>query len=89
MTINSIRNKAFDDVATSAMGKAFDDACVSLRRVGNSGTARELIAMRIIAAANTGERDPIRLCEQALIGFGLQDMSTPVLSAGHGPLRAL
>ena len=83
MTINSIQYAAFDDAATLAMGKAFDHACLSLRRVGNSGTVREMIAKRIIAAAKTGERDPIRLCEQALIPFGPEDMSMPVLSAGH------
>lgn len=79
-----IRNVWFDGVATSAMGEAFDHACVSLRRIGRSANVREIIAKRIIAAAKTGERDPIRLCEQALIPFGIEDMSMPVLGAGRG-----
>jgi len=77
---NSIKYDSFDDAATSAIGEAFDHACVSLRRIGNSVKVRELIAKRIIGAARNGERDPIRLCEQALIPFGIEDMSMPVVS---------
>ena len=49
---------SFDDAATLAMGEAFDHACKSLRRFGTLITARELIAKRIIDAAENGERDP-------------------------------
>lgn len=65
------------------MGEAFDSACMSLRRFGTLITARELIAKRIIGAARSGERDPIRLCEQALIPFGIEDMSMLVVSVGR------
>ena len=65
MTAKSIQYDSFDDGATLAMGEAFDDACVLLRRIGNSVTVREMITKRIIAAAKNGERDPARLCEQA------------------------
>ena len=85
MTSNSIQYDSFDDAATSAMGEAFDHACVSLRRFGALITARELIAKRIIAAVKNGERDPIRLCEQALIPFGIEDMSMLVVSVGRDP----
>ncbi len=77
-----VQHHSFDDAATLAMGEAFDHACVSLRRIGKSANVREIIAKRIIAAAKTGERDPIRLYEQALIPFGIEDMSMPVLGAG-------
>jgi hypothetical protein len=83
MTSNSIQYDLFDDAATSAMGEAFDHACVSLRLIGNSVKVREMIAKRIIAAARNGERDPIRLCEQALIPFGIEDMSMLVVSVGR------
>ena len=63
------------------MGEAFDQACKSLRNFG-ACTVREIIAKRIIAAAKNGERDPVRLYEQALIAFGIDDMSMPVVSVG-------
>ena len=78
-----IQNVEFDDTATWAMGEAFDRACVSLSRFGTLITARELIAKRIIAAAKNGEHDPARLCEQALIPFGIEDMSMLVVSVGR------
>jgi hypothetical protein len=71
----------FDDVATLAMGEAFDRACKSL---GNLGSAvPEIIAYLIIRAAKTGERNPARLYEQTLKAFGIEDMSIPVVSVGR------
>jgi hypothetical protein len=46
---------------------------------------REIIAKRIIAAATNGERDPARLHEQALVPFGIEDMSMLVISVGPKP----
>ena len=80
-----IQNVAFDDTATSAMGEAFDKACKSLRSFGTACTVREIIAKRIISAAEDGERDPARLHEQALIPFGIEDMSMLVVSVGRDP----
>ena len=77
-----IQNVAFDDIATSAMGEAFDKACKSLR---NFGSAPELIANLIIAAAKDGERDPARLYEQAVIIFAIEDTSMPLVSVGRDP----
>jgi hypothetical protein len=85
MTTNSIQYDSFDDAATLAMGEAFDRACVSLHRFGSLITVREMIAKRIIAAAKNGERDSSRLCEQALIPFGIEDMSLLVVSVGRDP----
>jgi tartrate dehydratase beta subunit/fumarate hydratase class I family protein len=86
MNIIPIKDVSFDDAATLVMGEAFDHACVSLHRFGTLITARELIAKRIIAAAKNGERDPIRLYEQALVPFGIEDMSMLVVSVGRDPL---
>jgi tartrate dehydratase beta subunit/fumarate hydratase class I family protein len=80
-----IRNVWFDDAATLTMGEAFDHACESLHRFGTLITARELLAKRIIDAAKNGERDPDRLCQQALIPFGIEDMSMLVVSVGPKP----
>jgi hypothetical protein len=83
MNIIPIQNVAFDDTATSAMGEAFDKACKSLRSFGTACTVREIIAKRIISAATNGERDPARLHEQALIPFGIEDMSMLVVSVAR------
>jgi hypothetical protein len=68
----AIQNVAFDDTATSAMGKAFDLACKSLQ---DFGSAPEIIANLIIAAAKDGERDYVRLFEQAIKAFGVENTS--------------
>ena len=85
MNIIPIQNVAFDDTATSAMGEAFDRACKSLRSFGTACTVRGIIAKRIIAVARNGERDPARLHQQALIPFGIEDMSMLVVSVGRDP----
>lgn len=85
MNIVPLQNVAFDDVATSAMGEAFDQTCKSLRIIGCTASVREIIAMRIIDAATNGERDPARLYEQALMIFGIVDISMLVVSAGRTP----
>ena len=83
MNIIPMPNVWFDDATTSAMGKAFDKACKSLRNFGSACTVRKIIANRIIEAAKNGERDPARLHEQALIPFGIEDMSVPVVSVAR------
>jgi hypothetical protein len=80
MNIHSAPNIWFDDAATSAMGKAFDQACKSLQ---DFGSAPELIANLIVAAAKEGERDYVRLYEQALKAFDIDDMPMPAASLGH------
>ena len=74
---------AFDDAAVRTMGAAFDQACRSLRHFAHFDRVRELVAKRIIEAAKNGERDPIRLHWQAVMGFSLDDVSMPVDSVGR------
>src|SRR6188768_1057327 len=83
MNIIPIQDVAFDDEATFAMGAAFDQAYSSLRHFPYADKVRELIAKRIIEAAINGERDPIRLHSQALMGFSIDDVSMPVPSVGR------
>src|ERR1044071_2341811 len=71
MSNTLIQDVWFDDAATSAMGEAFDQACKSLQEFGSSP---EIIANLIIAAAKNGERDPVRLYEQALKAFEVVDV---------------
>jgi hypothetical protein len=82
MNIGSIQNVEFDDAATLAMGEAFDKARKSLRKFGS---APEIIANLIIAAAKNGERDPTRLHEQVLEAFGINDTSMIFVSVGRDP----
>jgi hypothetical protein len=82
MKMNIVSNQdlffVFDDEAVRAMGAGFDQACRSLRHFAHFGRVRELVAKRIIEAAKNGERDPIRLHWQAVMGFSLDDVSMPV-----------
>ena len=73
-------NVAFHDTATSAMGEAFDRARKTLQKFGS---APEILANRIVAAAKDGERDPARLYEQALKAFGIEDKSMLVVNVGR------
>jgi hypothetical protein len=60
----------FDDHATRAMGEAFDAACKDLHDTGQPSVVYEVIANRIVEAAKSGERDPVKLKEAALVAFG-------------------
>ena len=80
MIIVPTQDVFFDDEATLAMGTAFDLACSSLRYFARVERVRELVAKRIIEAAKNGERNPIRLHSQAIMGFCIDDMSMPVVS---------
>ena len=73
----------FDDEAVRAMGAAFDQACHSFRNFAHFDRVRELVAKRIIEAAKKGERDPIRLQWQAVMGFSFDDVSIPADSVGR------
>jgi hypothetical protein len=60
----------FDDVATKAMGDAFDAACETLYgNVQPEKVVQEALARRIVNAARKGERDVKRLRDAALTGL--------------------
>ena len=60
---------AFDDHTTRVMGEAFDDARKRLHSTGQLHIVFETIAVRIIAAASKGERDPVRMRNAGLAGL--------------------
>jgi hypothetical protein len=64
----------FDAETTSAMGQAFDAICGGYAGP-NHHVVREVIAMRILAAAATGERDPAKLCASARTALGIAHQS--------------
>jgi hypothetical protein len=73
----------FDDKAIRTMGAALDQACHSFRNFAHFDRVRELVAKRIIEPAKNGERDPIRLRWQAVMGFSFDEASTRVDSVGR------
>ena len=83
MKIGSIQIVDFDEAVTLAMIEAFDQACKSSQHFEPASNVREIIAKRIVDAAKNGERDPTRLYEQALVPFGIEDMSTVFVSVGR------
>ena len=57
---------AFGPEALAVMSEAFEAALKELQDAGQPEVVREAIALRIIAAARFGERDPVRLRAAAL-----------------------
>ncbi len=55
----------FDPEDIIAMSMALDDICKELN-LRDNGSAREVIAVRIIDLAKTGERSPTRLRDRVL-----------------------
>ena len=66
------KEAAFDTEAVAILCAAFDKAKDSLHDSGQPALVEEVIAQRIIACAKRGERNPDRLCEEALSGLGLK-----------------
>ena len=59
----------FDDETVRLMGLAFEMALASLRH-DCPDPLREALARKIIELAKAGERDPERLCDEALAACG-------------------
>jgi len=73
--IHLFRAAAFDPETLKILCAAFDRATRSLRDKGQPYVVNEIIAQRIIALAEKGERDPVALAEDALVGFGFRNAS--------------
>jgi hypothetical protein len=68
MTARSSPGVFFEPEVIGLMSEALEAACKALRDAGEPQIVREAIAGRIIAAASSGERDPVRLHAAALAG---------------------
>ncbi len=64
-----IPRNVFDDAATRLMGEAFDAACKELHDTGQPELVHEVMAKRIIAAAQKGERSVARLRDITVAGL--------------------
>jgi hypothetical protein len=60
-------SEAFDPEQIRAMGAAFDHACRSLRLNDTNDPLTKLIAGKIVEAAQSGERDAIRLYDSVML----------------------
>ena len=63
---------AFDPEATQTLCVAFDKVCSTVAERDRSEFVKELIARRVIALAERGERDPDKLAEATTSSLGLQ-----------------
>lgn len=61
-----LRDHPFDAETVQAMSTAFEDACRILGLAERTDSLRDFVARKIIACAQTGERDPILLRDCAL-----------------------
>jgi hypothetical protein len=66
---------AFDDDMTRLLGLAFDAACTELHDTGQPSVVLEILAKRIIEAAQKGEREQVRLRDAALDSLGIPKRS--------------
>jgi hypothetical protein len=67
MSIDSfVQPGAFGPEAIAVMSEALEAACEELGDTNRPEAVREIVALRIIAAAKLGECDPVRLREAAL-----------------------
>ena len=62
----------FDDRVTDLLGQAFDAARRELRGKGQPDIVYEIVAVRIIQAAQKGERDVSRLTAAGLAALGIE-----------------
>jgi hypothetical protein len=63
------RNLSLDPAEVIAVNDAYDLACQTLQNIGQLEADREIIAGRILQAAETGERNANKLCERAIHGL--------------------
>ena len=68
--VDLFRQTSFDPETIKALCDAYDKALRSLHDAGQPDVVKEVIAQRIIALAKHGERNPDRLCADALSALG-------------------
>jgi hypothetical protein len=62
-------NGAFDPQTLVLLEAAFDEAWLTLKSVGNETARPDELARAVLRLAMEGERDPIRLHDEALEGL--------------------
>jgi hypothetical protein len=67
------QGRAFEPEDINRMTVALDSALAALAIKDRTNVVAELVAAKIVEIAQAGERDPVRLCERALLGLGARD----------------
>jgi hypothetical protein len=78
--VPSFQGAEFDAETTSAMGRAFNAICDGCAGPHHH-VMREVVAMRILDAAATGERDPTKLCAKVRAALGIAHQTNAVAQA--------
>ena len=76
--------RAFNPEATQTLCQAFDKVCSTVAGGDRSEFVKELIARRVIALAERGERDPDKLAEAARTSLGLHGRAIPRATRQEG-----
>jgi hypothetical protein len=80
VAIAFFEDSLFESDSAHAMGVAFQSACRTLGLSGRVDPLTKTLARKIVALAQHGENDPIRLCHGALASMACQ--VRPVRVAG-------
>jgi hypothetical protein len=64
--MRSFHNGSFDPPTLVILEAAFDEAWLTLKALGNSTVRPDELARCVLRLAMDGERDPVRLCDDAL-----------------------
>jgi hypothetical protein len=64
-----LKESTFDPEAVKAMWAAFEAVCEALRLAPRSDPITEIVARKVIEVASTGERDPERIRDLALLAL--------------------
>jgi hypothetical protein len=67
-----LEGERFDEETRRVLGVAFEMTCIALRVGDCTDDVRQAVADKLIALVKAGERNPDRLCEEAL-----KDIRTP------------
>ena len=71
-----LHNSAFTPEHFQAMGQAFEETITRLGLVNRDDPIVELVAKKIIELGLQGERDSVKLREQALMAFTVREPRT-------------
>ena len=64
--MRSFHNSSFDPQTLVLLERAFDEAWLTLKSVGNKTVKPDELARCVLRLATEGERDPVRLHDRAL-----------------------
>jgi hypothetical protein len=67
--MRGFHNSAFDPQTLVVLETAFDEAWLTLKAIGNTSIKPDELARSVLRLAMDGERDPVRLHDDALKGL--------------------